>query len=104
MPDPDGKLTPDDYRKAGEFFNELEKKAGKELACEVCGNTIWVINTHLLGQRTDSLDVVGPHLRFPSVMFFCRECGNQKFFVAQKVGIMPLGTPYIPGKETPDAD
>jgi hypothetical protein len=92
MPGPDGLLTADEMKTVIDRFDALEKKMGRDLPCEVCGNTLWSACSHLIGQRSDVVTAIGTgQLRFPSVMFGCTECGNTKLFVAQKFGIIPLG-------------
>jgi RNase P subunit RPR2 len=92
MPGPDGKLTEEERKAAIARFDALEKKMGRDLSCEVCGNILWTLGSHLIGQRSDVVTQLGSgQLRFPSVMFGCTECGNEKFFYAQKFGVVPLG-------------
>jgi len=91
MPEPDGKLTREEMAEVTGYLVSLEEKMGKDLVCEVCGNNLWMVNSHLLSMRSDTPGPLEPHIRFPSVLIFCTNCGNQKQFVAQKVGVTPLG-------------
>lgn len=99
MPTIDGRLMPDEIQKLVSYFTELETRTGRALICEACGTSTWEINPFVLGLISDSPDLLGvQRFRTPTVMIHCQNCGNEKFFMAVKVGINPVVKPPVSGR------
>jgi hypothetical protein len=95
MPQKDGTLTDEEFalvqKKIADFYGA---KGGR--GCRVCGNDEYFIHPSLIGNRSDTVGVLEPHTRQPTVMIYCQTCGLVEHFVAWVLGVetlKPDGTP-----------
>lgn len=83
MPDKNGLISRDEFEKCNAKFESYEQKAGRDLACEVCGNIVWRLNSHIVSAVGESsIGLLGSKITLPMVNYICTECGNMKFFSA----------------------
>lgn len=91
VPSKDGKLSFEETSRIVEKLNAYEAANGRELACDVCGSTLWFVNDVLLGMHSDSpLGPIGSKHRTPAVSLHCTGCGQMKLFAAKQLGVEPL--------------
>ncbi len=97
VPTKDGKLSDEEKKIAVDRLNGFEAANGKELTCDVCATTLWVLNDYVLGMPSDSpLGPFGARFRTPALGLICTGCGQMKTFSAVRMGIKPLLEADIP--------
>jgi hypothetical protein len=94
MPDPTGKLTPEELKKAHDWLAKYSP--GAETACPICRSTTWIIAEHLVQPVTlrAGLSIQLGGLSYPQVMVISNPCGYTMFLNAVLVGIL-VGTPPV---------
>jgi hypothetical protein len=87
MPDPSGKLTPDEKDRAAAWVNE--KWRGNRV-CPICGSTRWILGDHLvqpivLGNKQN---ILLSGVSYPHLMVISPSCGYTMFVNAVIVGLV----------------
>lgn len=93
MPDPFGKLSPEEFQKVLQWVNTRWKP---HVPCEMCGamhswSVADLVNSPVNLGAGKNFYLGGPN--YPQVQVICANCGNTKFLNAILVGIIPPENP-----------
>ena len=96
MPQPDGTLYPYELEIIDASLQRLWGHNGGKQPCPKCQWGPYQIIPQLNGNRSDTLDVLAPHFRFPTVMVMCLRCGYLDQYLASNLGVQWLLPPPVP--------
>lgn len=95
MPDEDGKLSQDEFKRVQKYLAEKETKA----ECPSCGKGVWSVQTHI-AMLPSTLRFGKAQIAYPSVILICQTCAFMRFHSAVVMGLMKKEAPV----ETPKAE
>jgi hypothetical protein len=101
MPLPDGKLTEAELLLAQQKLQQFWTANGGRKPCPTCGSSIYHVIPQLNGNRSDTLNTMEKHFRFPTVMVTCGNCGYLDQYLASHLGIQWLLQPPPPPPPAP---
>lgn len=86
MPEPDGKLTVEDYEQIKAWFATRWTKA---VTCPVCQSTDWMYGSHIVKMVRHADDSYAPGTTvFPYVPVHCKNCSHLMLFGAVIMGLL----------------